>query len=245
MKSVPLKAAALAALLLASAALAACNRTATDDKVFGDRVRAYLLEHPEVIQEAVQKLQDRQEQAALAQTTQAIPRLRAAIERDPHDFVVNPAGKITVTEFYDYRCPHCANVAPKVAAFIKEHPDVRFVFKESPIFGPTSEHAARAALAVKADGGDYLGLYQALMTAHGLDDEMIDKLAAQHGARPATLASADAAKAANEQLARTAQLFHDLALGGTPSFIVGDQVVPGEDMDAVRTLVAQLLAKKS
>ena len=81
-----------------------------------------------------------------------LPALRAALERDPRDFVANPNGKVTVTEFYDYRCPHCINIAPKVVGLIRSQPDVRFVFKEMPIFGATSEHAARAALGRQGAG---------------------------------------------------------------------------------------------
>ena len=131
--------------------------------MFGQRVRAYLLAHPEVFQEAAQRLQakDAADEADVMRRGRAqIPRLRAAIERDPADFVANPNGRVTVTEFYDYRCPHCVNAAPKVLDLIAAHPEVRFVFKETPIFGPTSEHAARAALAVKAAGGDGLAFYR-------------------------------------------------------------------------------------
>ena len=88
---------------------------------------------------------------------------------------------MTVTEFYDYRCPHCINIAPKVVALIRTRPDVRFVFKEMPIFGATSEHAARAALAAKAQGKDYVGLYDAFMSAHPLTDDEIDRIAAAKG----------------------------------------------------------------
>ena len=106
--------------------------------------------------------QAKAEADADAKAKTALPALRAALERDPRDFVANPDGKITVTEFYDYRCPHCINIAPKVVDLIQRHPDVRFVFKEMPIFGATSEHAARAALAAKAQGKDYVGLYEAI-----------------------------------------------------------------------------------
>lgn len=220
----------------AAVALGACNRTATDDTAFGDRIHAYLIAHPEVIQEAAEKLQQKQEAAAQADLTKAaakLPQYRAALERDPRDFVANPGGKITVTEFYDYRCPHCANAAPKVLALIHANPDVRFVFKEMPIFGPTSEHAARAALAVKKDGGDYLGLYQAYMATHALDDDAIDRIALSKGATAATLNAPSVQTEANGQMADIARLFRELALGGTPAFIVGDQIIPGEDLDAV------------
>jgi len=221
-------------------ALAACGPSDGGDAAFGARVRAYLLSHPEVIQESAARLQAKlasDDEAAERRGRALLPRLRAAVERDPADFVANPGGAITVTEFYDYRCPHCVNAAPRVLALIHAHPDVRFVFKEMPIFGPVSEHAARAALAVKAAGGDYLGLYEQLMAARGLDDETIDRLARQKGAIqiPKT----------NAHLAATAALFSKLALGGTPAFIVGDTIVYGDDMDALDSAVEAAEQKTS
>lgn len=213
------------------------------DAAFGAKVRAYLLAHPEVIQEAVERLQVTQAADEAAQEKAAaakLPALRSAVERDPRDFVANPAGHVTVTEFYDYRCPHCVNAAPKLLAMIRRDPDVRFVFKEMPIFGAISQRAARAALAVKKSGGDYLGLYQALMSTRGLDSAAIDRLALAHGARPADV---EANPAADKQMADTASLFSKLDLGGTPAFIIGDDIVYGEDMDAVAAATAK--AEKS
>src|SRR4029077_17097522 len=132
--------------------------------------KAYLMSHPDDLKAALANLQAREDADAEKAEAQAdvkakasLPALRAALERDPRDFVANPGGKVTVTEFYDYRCPHCINIAPKVVALIRAHPDVRFVFKEMPIFGATSEHAARAAFAAKDQGKDYVGLYEAFM----------------------------------------------------------------------------------
>jgi protein-disulfide isomerase len=164
----------------------------------------------------------------------SLPGLRAALERDPRDFVANPAGKVTLTEFYDYRCPHCADIAPSIVDLIRTHPDVRVVFKEMPIFGATSEHAAYAAMAVKKSGGDYLGLYQAYMAARPLDDAAIDKLAIAKGARPADIAPSAASTA---QLASTDVLFKELALDGTPGFVVGNTIIAGEDMDGINAAI--------
>lgn len=225
-----------AALLLG---LTACQGSAASDEAFGRRVRAYLLSHPEVIQQAAERLQVKEAREDAAQQHQAqaeLPRLRAAIERDSRDFVANPNGSITVTEFYDYRCPHCANVAPKVLALIRANPDIRFVFKEMPIFGPTSEEAARTALAVKAAGGDYLRYYGQLMAAHPVDQDAIARVGRQAGAK-----AADAAQtgAFTRQLDQTADLFNKLDLGGTPAFIVGDTIIPGEDVDALNAAIAK------
>jgi protein-disulfide isomerase len=225
--------------VMAAVATAACHKPADSDAAFGARVRAFLMAHPEVLEQASAKLQANQDAAAAAAMKQAqanLPKLRAALERDPRDFVANPTGKITVTEFYDYRCPHCANIAPQVVNLIHKDPDVRVVFKEMPIFGATSEHAAYAALAVKKAGGDYLGLYQAYMSARPLDDAAIDRLAIAKGAKAADIAPTAASTA---QLASTNALFGKLALDGTPGFVVGDTIIPGEAMDEINAAIAR------
>jgi protein-disulfide isomerase len=228
----------LAAVLIC-AALAACQPAATSDKAFGEKVRAYLLAHPDVLEEATVRLQANQEAAAVAAQKRAqanLPKLRAALEHDPRDFVANPAGKVTMTEFYDYRCPHCANIAPRLVELIRTHPDVRVVFKEMPIFGATSEHAAYAALAVKKAGGDYLGLYQAFMNARPLDDATIDRLAIAKGARPGDIVPGPAN---TSQLAANRALFDKLGMDGTPGFVIGAHIFTGEDMDEIVTDLAK------
>src|SRR5579859_4911978 len=134
------------AVIACALALSGCSRA---DEAFDAKVHAYLMAHPEVIQEAMQKLQEKQEAETAAHAAVAIAKSRKAIEQDPRDFVANPAGKITLTEFYDYRCPHCVNIAPGVLNLIKTNPDLRVVFKEFPIFGAASERAAAGAIAVK------------------------------------------------------------------------------------------------
>lgn len=240
------------AAAMTALALGACQPHGADPASFDARVKAYLMAHPQDLRAALENMQAKEEadQAsedakADAQAKAALPALRAALERDPRDFVANPGGKVTVTEFYDYRCPHCINIAPKVVALIRAHPDVRFVFKEMPIFGPTSEHAARAALEAKAQGKDYVGLYAAMMAARPLTDDEIDRLAAAKGVNvaamnaPATVAKDDA------QMADTARLAEKLSIDGTPGFIVGDTIIHGEDYDALTAAIAQAEAGKS
>ena len=233
--------------LCVSLALGACGPAAGgDDAAFGARVRAYLLAHPEVIEEATERLQakqDAEDAAALKKAQAALPRYRAALERDPRDFVANPNGKITVTEFYDYRCPHCADAAPQVLALIKDNPDIRFVFKEMPIFGSTSDHAARAALAAKAQGKDYVGLYTAMMQARPLTDDEIDRLATAHGVSVALMNAPQSLAKDTAQLADVAALAGKLHIVGTPGFVIGDTIIPGEDYDALQAAIAKAEAK--
>src|SRR5690349_9644948 len=131
---------ALSALL----ALTGCQKV--EDEAFGARVRAYLLEHPEVLEEMVAKLEQKQQVAKAKDTAAAVSRHRAQLERDPRDFVANPDGRITVVEFFDYNCGYCKLSAPEVVKLIQENPDVRFVFKEFAFQTPHSVAAAKIAL---------------------------------------------------------------------------------------------------
>src|SRR5688572_16332374 len=94
--------------VLLAAALSASGCERISDAAFGARVRAYLIENPEVIEEAAIRLEEKraETEAAEAQKVSAelLPHHRAAIERDARDYVANPNGKITVTEFFDYNC---------------------------------------------------------------------------------------------------------------------------------------------
>lgn len=234
--------AVLLALAASALALSACGKTPSNDEVFGDRVRAYLLKHPEVLIEVQQKLQEKQVAAMKTVAAEAVRANRAAIERDPRDFVANPDGKVTITEFYDYRCPHCVNVAPQVLELIKANPDIRFVFKELPIFGEPSQKAARAALAVKRAGGDYLSAYHDLMMARPLDDAALNRILAKYGApSPET---GETRKELDAHLADTQMLASRIGLQGTPYFVVGETVIEGENLPALTEAIEAARKKK-
>ncbi|MEJ0066084.1 MAG: thioredoxin domain-containing protein [Caulobacteraceae bacterium] len=229
----------------AALSLAACQPAPDSGASFDARVKAYLLAHPDDLRAAIQNMQAKddsdqakQEAAADAKAKAALPVLRASLERDPRDFVANPNGRVTVTEFYDYRCPHCIEIAPQIVALIRTHPDVRFVFKEMPIFGSTSDHAARAAMAAKAQGKDYVGLYEAMMAARPLNDEDIDRLAAAKGIDVAAMNAPATMAKAQTQIDDVAKLATKLAINGTPGFVVGDTIIRGEDYDGLTAAIS-------
>ncbi len=230
--------------LAAALCLTACGKPESD-KAFGDRVHAYLIAHPEVIEEASQALQAKQQNDELAKAKVEIGKNRQQLERDPADFVANPNGKITVTEFYDYRCPHCVNMAPTVLSIIHDNPNVRFVFKEFPIFGATSDKAAEGALIVKQRGGDYVGLYRDFMATKGLNDAAIDQILAAHGVTPANLNDQATIAQTSAHLSAVKQLAITLGIDGTPAFVIGDTLIPGEDPDALRAAIKDAGAKQS
>jgi protein-disulfide isomerase len=228
---------ALAATLAFGAA--GCHKSGDD--AFGERVHAYLMAHPEVIREAARKLQAQEQAAAEKASTDAIAKHRSQLERDPRDFVANPNGKITVVEFFDYRCGYCKVAAPQVLQLIKDNPDVRFVFKEFPIFGEVSDTAAKIALTPQAKSKG-LELYQAWMAEKALDEDALDRHLQAAGIDPATARKAAADPAVERQILDTRALASALHIEGTPAFVVGDNMVPGADLPALRAAILQARA---
>lgn len=228
--------AALALCAALALPLAACAKK--PDDAFGQKVRAYLLEHPEVIEEAVQKLQENKQAAAVEAAKASLGKYRAQLERDPRDFVANPDGKITVVEFFDYRCGYCKVSAPEVLKLIAENPDVRFVFKEFPIFGGESNLAAQVALSEPAKPKT-LKLFEAFMAEKALDATSIDRHLRAAGIDPAAAKAAGASEPVQKHIADTRALAQALAIEGTPAFIIGDQVIPGADMAALRAAITE------
>jgi protein-disulfide isomerase len=230
------------AVLAAAASLSACQKA--DDAVFGQRVHAYLMAHPEVVREAAEKLASNERLAAVKASTDAIAKYRGQLEHDPRDFVANPDGKITVVEFFDYRCGYCKLAAPQVVTLIEQNPDVRFVFKEFPIFGEVSDTAAKVALtrSAKTKG---VQLYQTLMAEKALDDAALDRHLAEVGL-DAKAARKDAEHPLIErQILDTHALAEALKIDGTPAFIVGDTMIPGADIPALKAAIATTRAKAS
>ena len=233
----------LAALAtIAALALSACQpQPEASDPKFGAQVRAYLLEHPEVIEEAVQKLRANQMLEQAKAGASEVSRYRQQLEADPRDFVVNPKGRFTVVEFFDYRCGYCKVVAPAMVKLIAENPDVRFVFKEFPIFGEVSDSAARMALTpqVKAKG---FTIYKAWMADRALDEAALDRHLAEAGLDPAEVRRAAASPAIDAQLQDVRLLAKGLGLQGTPAFVVGDYLIPSAEIDIVRAALAKVKA---
>jgi protein-disulfide isomerase len=238
----------LFAAAAAAASLAACQQPPDDkglgDKAFGDRVHAYLLAHPEVIREAVEKLNENERQAATKAAGAAIGKYREQLERDPRDFVANPDGAVTVVEFFDYRCGYCKLAAPEVVKLIQGHPEIRFVFKEFPIFGAVSDTAARIALTAPAKAKG-LDLYNRLMLEKNLTDATLDAHLTAAGLDPAALRAQAKSPEIAKQIADARDLARDLKIEGTPAFIVGDILVPGADMNALNAAIAATKGGKS
>ncbi|WP_306003921.1 thioredoxin domain-containing protein [Brevundimonas sp. C43] len=207
----------------------------------GSNVRAYLLEHPEVLQEAQMALQTKDAEAAVEETNQAAASNAGLLAPDARDPAFGPANaKVTVIEFFDFRCPGCKAVAHDYRALMAAHPEVRFVFKDWPILDRgddiTSQYAARAALAAHQQG-KYLEVYDALMTERALSIEAIDAILAAHGVDMARAKAAIAAPETTRHIADIHTTAAALRLRGTPTFFVNGKASPGIDPAEIGKLI--------
>jgi len=213
---------------------------------FEQRVRKYLLENPEVIMEALQLLQERQRAAEAENLKRTIAERSDEILNDPHAPVGgNPEGDVTLVEFFDYNCPYCRRVAPTVTELEAADPDLRLVYKEFPILGPSSQFAARAALASRRQG-KYIPFHNALMQAdEQVTEESVMEIAREVGLDTEQLRADMQEPAIQEAIGRNLQLANTLGITGTPSFIIGEEVVPGAvDLRTLQSMIARARREK-
>ena len=156
--------------------------------------------------------------------------------------VINPAGTVTVTEFFDFNCGYCKVVAPEVVKLVQENPDVRLVLKQFAFQTPYSIQAAKIALTSDAKA-KALPLYQTLLAQKPLDSAAIDRSLLAVGLDPTAARRAAEAPAIAKQMEDARDLAAQLQIDGTPAFIVGDQVIHGADIEALRAAIVAARAK--
>ena len=217
---------------------------APDRDAIREIVREYLIEHPEIIEQAIGVLRERREleRRARARARAAIADNGEALRAHPMSPVSgDPEGGVTVVEFFDYRCPHCKRALGPVMALLAGDERVRIVWKEFPILGPVSRFAARAAMAAHRQGR-YHELHVALMRwPEELTEAGIVEIAAAVGLGVERLRRDMEDPAIAAYLDETARLAQALGIGGTPAFVIGDTLVPGAvDSAALREIVAEV-----
>ena len=235
------------ALCLATAIPAAATdidaMTDGERNAFRAEVRAYLLENPEVLMEAIAVLEQRRTQDTAQAEVAMLEDNRDEIFNDGYSFVGgNPDGDITVVEFLDYQCSFCKRAFPAVEELLASDGNIRFIVKEFPILGEASVMGSRYALAVKNLYGDdaYKTIHDEMMSLRGsLTPQTIVRLSEDlnfdHDDIRVEMESEEITTIidANHALAERLQI------QGTPSFVMGDSFVRGFlELDQMRQVIA-------
>lgn len=206
----------------------------------GKSIRAYLLANPEVLVEAMQELERKQDNQRDAVAQKAIRQHEAELMRDADSPIGgNPDGDVTVVEFNDYQCPYCKRAHQAVKSVSAADGKVKVVYKDLPILGEPSRIASLAALA-SVKQGKHQPLHNALMEFSGkLDRERILEIAASVGLDVAQLEKDMEDPKLRQIIDRNMALASALGVRGTPAFVVGKQFVPGAvDAETLKQLIA-------
>lgn len=239
-----LPAALLMALALPAQAFEISDMTKAEREVFRQEVRAYLMENPEVIMEAVDQLNQREQAAADEQDATLVEVNAEEIRDDGFSWVGgNPEGDVTVVEFLDYRCGYCRKAMPEVTKLIESDGNIRLVVKELPILGPDSLASSRFAIAVKQLAGDaaYEEVHDALMTFKGeVTEPALRRLAGTYGLEADAIIAHMESDEVTQVIADTRALAQRLQISGTPTFVMGDQMLRGyAPLEVMRDIVAE------
>ena len=224
---------ALAAALALTALPAAAQDFSTTQRGEIEKIiKDYLLKHPEVLQEAMAELEKKQQLAETEKARSAIKNHTDALFNSPRQVVLgNPQGDVTFVEFFDYNCGYCKRALTDMVEIMGKDPKLKVVLKEFPVLGPGSVEAAQVAVAVRMQdktGKKYLEFHQKLLGGRG----QVDKAKALAVARDVGMDMARLDKdLKSEEVSKTIEesmkLAEALGLNGTPSYVIGNDVVIG------------------
>jgi len=228
------------AIGLAIAPFASIAQDLTDERIKELALQA-IRENPQIIMEAVQILEAEQAAAQSQAQAEVLNNERRLLDRDSNAPVLgNPDGDVTVVEFFDYNCPYCKRAMAEVQGLLDGDDNVRLVYREWPILGDGSVFAAKAALASR-EQGKYEEFHWALMGMQGRAEEAsVMRIAEEVGLDVERLREDMVAPEIQEHIATSMRLTQALGFSGTPSFVIGDNLVPGfVEVDQLRALVEE------
>lgn len=205
----------------------AAGFTAAQKQEIGQVVKEYLLENPGIIFEAADKHRAQMEADAAKQSEASIGENIEWLTRPGAPSAGSENPDVTVVEFFDYNCGYCTRALPDIQNILKTDSNVRFVFKEMPILGPTSKTAALWSLAAQRQG-KYFEFHVAVMGHRGPKEEAeLEKLAKGIGLDVEQIRKDIATGEIEADLQKTVEIAQKVGVQGTPAFIVGSTFIPG------------------
>src|SRR6516165_7035104 len=234
-------AAAVMLLALPAVALAQAQKFSSEQRSeIEGIIKDYLLAHTEVLQDVMAELEKRQQAAEDEKHRSAVEENRTALFSSPHQVVLgNPQGNLTIVEFFDCNCGFCRRALADMLDLLKTDPNLKFVLKEFPVLGEGSVEAARVAVAVRmqdATGKKYLDFHQKLLGGRGLADKARALAVAREvGLDMSRLERDMGSDEVKQTIEENMKLAEALGVSGTPSYVVGEEVVIGAvGLDALR-----------
>jgi protein-disulfide isomerase len=223
--------AACAAFSLASQPVSAAEFSPSQKTEIESILKNYLLQNPEVLRDAIGELEKREKAAENAARDKIVSDAQSPLYTSPHQAIIgNPNGKVTLVEFFDYNCGYCKRALGDLARLLKEDPDLRVVLRDFPILSEGSIEAAQieAAARLQFKGEKFWDFHQKLLGSRGaVGKAQALAVAKEAGADMDKLAKDAAEPSVKAGIEESDKLGRQLALTGTPSYVIGDEVVVG------------------
>jgi protein-disulfide isomerase len=236
-----------AAIVMASPAVASAQTqtfSADQRQEIENIIKDYLIQHPEVMQDVMAELEKHQQAAETEKHRAAVVENNATLFSSPHQVVLgNPHGNVTMVEFFDYNCGFCKRALSDMLDLLKTDPNLKFVLKEFPVLGEGSVEAAHVAVAARmqdATGKKYIEFHQKLLGGHGpADKARALAVAKEVGFDMARIEKDMGSDEVKKTIDEDMKLADALGVNGTPSYVVGDEVVVGAvGLDTLKEKIA-------
>lgn len=230
------------ALALAASFAMPLPAAALDDaqkKEFGEFIKEYLIQNPEIMLDVQDALQKKQEEARLVKANQVIGENSKSIFEAKDDISIgNPKGDVTIVEFFDYNCGYCRHALTDMQTMLKKDQNVRFVLKEFPILGPESVAAHKVSDAFRKLAPEkYEKFHMALLGSEGRADEnSAIEVASSLGVNEKQIRAEMEKSPDTSSVQNAYDLAQKLGITGTPSYVIGNELVQGavgfDDLEA-------------
>lgn len=216
-----------------------------DAATLNPMIEEYLLGNPRILQQVNAALDVQLTAERKAATATALAELKPAIYDAPGQVVLgNPAGDVTLVEMFDYNCTYCRQALPQLAQLLEEDKGVKLILKEFPILSQGSLDAAKVAIQVADTDVDYWSFHQTLFTGRGqVDKAAALKAASDLGLNPIALEMGMGTPRIAEVIKSSYTIADKLKITGTPTFIIGDEIIPGAvPLDVLKAKIANMRA---
>ena len=239
-------AAALAATSLPALAFDPAAMNDAEKAAFGEAVRDYIMQNPEVLVESLNAMEAKRLANEAENDKLLVAANSAEIFEDGHSWIGgNPEGDLTIVEFIDYRCGYCRRVAPEVDEVVAKDGNIKLILKEFPILGQESDLASRYAIAVKqlAGGDAYKTVHDKLYEMRGsVTIESLNAISQELGLDAQAIVQRMNTEEVSAEIRKNRQLAEKMQIMGTPTFVIGPELLRGIPSTGMAAAVQQIRA---
>ena len=217
--------------VLYSNELSLSSKKETEIKELNLFIKDFILKNPEIIIEAIEIYQNKQNLITLNKEKNIIKSLSSEIFDDKNSYYYGDKdSKISIVEFVDYNCGYCKKNHEIIMQFLKKNNNIKYIVKEFPILGERSLLAAKVAILIYLiDGAKvYKKFFDYLMNHRSqINFEILKSFANKAGTSIKDFENQIKKKKVDSIILKNLSLAEKLSINGTPTFIIENSIIRG------------------